>query len=280
MRGAAARVTELVIPLTGGAYDGERVRFLVAAGELLSLAPVILRGGRGGPIERYALDGERLVYAPAAARGELARRVNGRTDMANEATAAPGRCMTFSGRKFTAAEPRAEDVRLVDVAHHLALICRFGGATSKFYSVAEHSCRVAGWLRREGASACVQLQGLLHDAAEAYCGDVPRPLKDAAFAARELRIGQAIGEALGYDLFADWDQVEPADDALLAIEGLMLMPDGWCELAGLPTPPFPDRGMVPQGWKWTYAEAEWLRVFLRLANELNLPRTAAWAGLE
>lgn len=56
------------------------------------------------------------------------------------------------------------------------MLCRFGGHCIRFYSVAEHSVHIARWLYpREGT--LVALCGLLHDATEPYCIDVPRPFK-------------------------------------------------------------------------------------------------------
>jgi hypothetical protein len=82
---------------------------------------------------------------------------------------------TFTGRQFWPCDPRPEDVCLEDIAHHLALMCRFGGACRVFYSVAEHSVRVAElvWDRTNGDREAA-LAGLLHDASEAYLVDIPK----------------------------------------------------------------------------------------------------------
>lgn len=50
---------------------------------------------------------------------------------------------TFSGIQFYPLDPRVEDVRIEDIARALAMQCRYNGHVTRFYSVAEHSVRVA-----------------------------------------------------------------------------------------------------------------------------------------
>lgn len=69
-------------------------------------------------------------------------------------------------------------IRIDDIAHHLTKINRFGGAlpTNVNYSVAQHSIQLARLaLKIYGKE--VARAALLHDAAEAYLGDVVGPLK-------------------------------------------------------------------------------------------------------
>lgn len=85
---------------------------------------------------------------------------------------------TYTGRKFWPLDPRAEDVDIRDIAHSLALQCRYAGHCIQFYSVAEHCVHISRWLQRVcGPHSQAALYGLMHDAAEAYTVDVPRPLK-------------------------------------------------------------------------------------------------------
>ena len=143
--------------------------------------------------------------------------------------------LTVSGRAFDpkclAAGVMIEAVCLPDVAHALAQICRFGGHCKRHYSVAEHSLFVAEILRFRGIPAAGQLAGLLHDAHEAYCGDMPTPIKRALGEPwREFESGveKAVHDALGVSaLMETWQAaVDDADLCALVTEirALFLVP--------------------------------------------------------
>lgn len=139
---------------------------------------------------------------------------------------------TFSGLPFDLLAPRPEDVQIADVAHSLARIARFSGATLGVvpYSVAQHSvlCRdlVALW----GWGCEVQREALLHDAAEAYFGDLPAPVLRAvrelgggdALDGMRARVEGAVRSALGLPA-EEHPIVRRADLVALAIERAALM---------------------------------------------------------
>lgn len=75
---------------------------------------------------------------------------------------------TYKGHKFEFDELAPIDIE--DIAHSLANTCRYNGHCKRFYSVAEHSVLVSQLVTNK-------LAGLLHDASEAYVGDLPYPLK-------------------------------------------------------------------------------------------------------
>jgi hypothetical protein len=79
---------------------------------------------------------------------------------------------TYTGKKFWPLDPSIDDVCIEDIAHGLAMKCRFSGHTHSFYSVAQHSVLVSQLVPPKDA-----MWGLLHDAAEAYLADVARPVK-------------------------------------------------------------------------------------------------------
>lgn len=80
--------------------------------------------------------------------------------------------LTSTGKRFDLLEPDADMIDPWDICHSLAHLCRFNGHTREFYSVAQHSCIVAELVPEEH-----KLAALLHDATEAYLGDITRPLK-------------------------------------------------------------------------------------------------------
>jgi uncharacterized protein len=82
---------------------------------------------------------------------------------------------TSTGLHWYPKDPEGSEYRIEDIAHALSMLCRFSGQCRKFYSVAEHSVRVASVVSRWGAE--FGLWGLLHDASEAYLVDLPTPIK-------------------------------------------------------------------------------------------------------
>ena len=83
---------------------------------------------------------------------------------------APSSVNLFSGIVIDPFDPCPGLIRIADIAHALSMLCRFNGHCRHFYSVAEHSVRVAARCPKG-----LRLEGLLHDAVEAYLGDV-KPL--------------------------------------------------------------------------------------------------------
>lgn len=71
---------------------------------------------------------------------------------------------------------KEEDISINDIILALPNICRFGGRIQKHYSVAQHAVELARWLKKQGKDHLVPC-ALLHDACEAYIGDVIYPIK-------------------------------------------------------------------------------------------------------
>lgn len=144
--------------------------------------------------------------------------------------------LSRSGKQFSFANPTPDMVVLDDVAHALSHINRFTGHTEYAYSVAQHSVAVSIYLELCGEPVDVQLAGLLHDAHEAYFGDIASPLKAFLKVGEvEDRIQAVVAAAFGLTPEALRDRrIKLADLTALAVEAECLMPpdqDEWPILA-------------------------------------------------
>lgn len=171
---------------------------------------------------------------------------------------------THTNNRFWPLSPRAVDIDIEDVAHALSNVCRYGGHCSAFYSVAQHSVHVSENVPPEYA-----LWGLLHDASEAYIGDMISPLKHDKVWARSFRsaedtLMQAVVERFGLSPSSMPPEVARADKILLLTEIRDLMGSlnqewgvgRYPDLPVLPTP------IVP--WSSYYSKYLFLRRFKEL----------------
>lgn len=157
---------------------------------------------------------------------------------------------TYTGRKVDIFHLTEEDIDINDIAHSLALQCRFVGHCLIPYSVAEHCIMVADVVGKELAqnyTGTVEaanrtcLTALLHDAAEAYIGDMSRYFKHHPALKFIMELEQQILGTIGrkFNLSgADWQLIKKADSIVLATEAELLMADsgkGWY----LPEPALP-----------------------------------------
>lgn len=131
---------------------------------------------------------------------------------------------TYIGVQFWPLDPRPVDINLFDIAHALSNQCRFAGHVTEFYSVAQHSVLVAGIVPSEHAA-----WALLHDAAEAYLVDLPRPIKrystiGTEYREVESRLMAAICKRFGLPV-EEPAEVKAADDIALMTEKRDLMPN-------------------------------------------------------
>lgn len=181
---------------------------------------------------------------------------------------------TFTGKQFYPLDAIVDDIDSTDIAHALSHICRYGGHVDRFYSVAEHCFLMSQAVRPEN-----RLWALLHDATEAYIGDMVRPLKlhmpnyvdveDRLMAViaqrfglktewRLLETGQWIGTTFRrFDVPVMPDEVREADSRILLTERAALMANTrhpW-DIEGLVPLPVEIQGWGPERAKMEYALA-------------------------
>jgi|GEM_PF-141202 len=136
---------------------------------------------------------------------------------------------TATGVHFDPVHPDPDKISIKDIAHSLAYLCRGGGHSRIFYSVAQHCIACAREAAQRGLSERIQLGCLLHDAAEAYIQDVTRPLKEVLpeYCAIENGLQQCI-----YNHFLtlplsdeELQTVKDIDDDMLDLEFHQIMPE-------------------------------------------------------
>lgn len=170
---------------------------------------------------------------------------------------------TASGLKFPLLEIDQNSILIEDIAHALSMLCRFNAQCLRFYSVAEHSVHVSYEI-----SPDLALVGLMHDAAEAYIGDVPSPLKEhlSKFQEIEDHLIAAIAERFGFMMpakgGADHRELKRADKQLLVDEKAAIMapePEPWPSDA----PPVKESGRI-ECWPSEIAKARFMTRFEEL----------------
>lgn len=139
----------------------------------------------------------------------------------NQTEKQTGWIQTFSSIRFWPLDPSEDHLLIEDIAHSLSMQCRFNGHTNRFYSVAEHCCHVSDLL-----PGPLKLAGLLHDAAEAYLCDLPKPLKYleafVEYRKAEANLERLIANRFGFEYPLD-SRIKNADEQLLATEAEQLM---------------------------------------------------------
>lgn len=140
---------------------------------------------------------------------------------------------TFSGKHFYYHKINPDNIIINDIAVSLSNICRFAGHLSQFYSVAQHAVLCSQLVPAEFA-----FEALMHDASEAYCQDIPAPLKRLLpdYQRMEEKVDVAIREKYNLPQFMS-TPVKYADLVMLATERRDLgLDDGsfWPVLEGIP----------------------------------------------
>ena len=173
---------------------------------------------------------------------------------------------TLTGRRFYVFDPHPEDIVIEDIAGSSAKICRFGGHSTVFYSVAQH-CVVGSYIvEKRTKNLLLALGFLLHDSGEPYVGDMNRPLKHMPemepYRNAESNINRVLAEKFHVNL--DHRIIKEVDDEMLATERkyFMVPLDGW----GLRSQPL---DIKLREWTWQKAQKEYLNRYYELCLRLN-----------
>lgn len=164
---------------------------------------------------------------------------------------------TYKGHKFEFLCPKPETIDIEDIAHALAMQCRYTGHCREFYSVAEHSVYVARLCPPHLA-----FTGLMHDASEAYLTDIASPVKpflENYFKLEDNLMG-VLAERFGF-IYPFPKEVHTADITQLMAEAENLLPskgEGWGNDA------FRGKGYKPACYSPKHAEEMFLAEFERL----------------
>jgi uncharacterized protein len=173
---------------------------------------------------------------------------------------------TVSGQTINLRNPSTESIDITDIASALSKLCRFGGNTTEFYSVAQHSVLVA-LIAPENC----KLEALMHDATEAYLGDVISPLKQLL---REYKILEASFQKVIDNKFnlvsssSIKEAIKGCDKQMLELEHLALQQNNPKALATL----MHKYGLFEYtaNWAWKPLVAE--RIFIEQFNQYILER--------
>lgn len=184
---------------------------------------------------------------------------------------------TYRGARFNLFDPDPDLLDPEDLAHALANCNRFAGHARVPLSVAQH-CVWAGWLTADATEPWVPLQALLHDAAEAYLGDVTKWLKAHPTMDAYRRVEERL-QRLVYHTFGLPEEthpaVEAADRLLVRWEMGQLFPAGCTVGAANPAreadyPPLTAAETAPlhkwEPWDWREAKRRWLAELRRLTT--------------
>ena len=149
----------------------------------------------------------------------------------NRDDAQPVWIQTYLGRQMRIPEWNHDAITLTETATVLSRICRWGGRTGDFYSVAEHSVRVAACVRDLGGTPLEQFIAINHEGDEALLGfDPPAPMLKLLPDLSKLKRQAHESYMRRYGLPLDLPRiVKRADAILLATERRDLMmpcPDG------------------------------------------------------
>lgn len=176
---------------------------------------------------------------------------------------------TVSGRRIHLPDTEPDNLSINDIAWGLSNVCRFAGQINHFYSVAQHSVNVSFLVPKEQA-----LAALLHDASEAFLGDIATPFKMMMpiYYELEAHLMNAVAvKFLGRPKYAYTPEIKLADQIMLMTERdvLRTYPEGvtpdWGDLESVPRA-FSNENIDLEPWEPKIAAALFLERFHQLTK--------------
>jgi 5'-deoxynucleotidase YfbR-like HD superfamily hydrolase len=165
--------------------------------------------------------------------------------------------ITQSGVKFDLLNTTTYMINIKDIAHALSNVCRFGGHSCKHYSVAQHSV-LASYIVSDEFKLCA----LMHDATEAYIGDMVSPLKAVIpqFKEIEQNLWEVIAKKYNLPKYLP-EEVKLADMQMLKAEKKYLLPetDPWDFLEGIR-----ETNLYIEPWTSEYSNWRFMQSFKEL----------------
>jgi hypothetical protein len=174
---------------------------------------------------------------------------------------------TCSGGRVSVLEPQESEIKLSDIATSISKQCRFNGHCNDFYSVAQH-CVLGAKFALKHFDRDTAREFLLHDATEAYVGDLIRPVKIMIpeFGIVESGFWGAISRRFSVP-YEHTDSCQLIDNIMVTWEKRDLLPNSeeWPrlpEISGYNLPTI-------RCWGWRKSEREYLRMYESLFNGTN-----------
>ena len=132
-----------------------------------------------------------------------------------------------SGCYLDLADPQPDQFTFADIAGALSKICRFGGQSERFYSVAEHSWWCATYSYKDRQNEDCLRAVLMHDATEAFLGGVAKPIKimSPEYARIESQMERVIAKKFNLDFRQYKWAIQDIDQAIQVSERLALFSD-------------------------------------------------------
>jgi hypothetical protein len=178
---------------------------------------------------------------------------------------------TFTGKRFDYLNISVDNIDIIDIAHGLSHLCRFAGHVKEFYSVAQHSVLCAKVAKDIYNDPILAMYALMHDASEAYCIDVPRPLKKmlSNYEDIESRVQEGVLEKFSLNDYSMYKpMVKEIDNRMLITEANLLLTGGTTGFTDPIAEPYSEIEITP--WSSESSKRMFLIMFAKLFHGVKI----------